>query len=384
MWRPVRVTLALFAPVLSVAVAGCSQPVRVGVVLPETGAAAVYGASIKSGVRLAFDAVIANGEVPGGLEVSYRDSGSDPTRAASAASALFEDGAVLVIGGATSSEAKAMVAVSGSAGRVLLSPSASAPDLARHGGVFFRVYPSDEIEGAAAADFFISDRRARRVFVLQEDNDYTRGLLPVFVSELQAHGGWIVASVEIGSQGLEAQIRQTLARHNVDGVYVCGYGDAIVAAVRALRNLGYRGTICTTSAVNAAPLMQRWATVLDEVCFPLVSFDLSSEREPVASFVRRYHEVYNLAPDVYAAHGYDAVLATLAALRGLRQRTGSTIREELLGLRGVPGVFGPLEFDGDGNIRRSLAMHTVRGGKVSVVEPARTNDQAREKAQANP
>jgi branched-chain amino acid transport system substrate-binding protein len=357
---------------------------RVGVVLPETGAAAVYGTSIKSGVKLAFDAVIANGEVPGGLDVSYRDSGSDPTRAASAASALFEDGAVLVIGGATSSEAKAMVAVSGSGGRVLLSPSASAPDLARHEGVFFRVYPSDEIEGTAAADFFISDRRARRVFVLQEDNDYTRGLLPVFVSELQAHGGWIVASVEIGAQGLEAQIRQALARHNVDGVYVCGYGDAIVAALRVLRNLGYRGTICTTSAVNAALLMQHWATVLEGVYFPLVSFDATSQREPVVSFVRRYHEVYNLAPDVYAAHGYDAVLATLAALRGLRQHSGSTIRDELLGLRGVAGVFGKLEFDGDGNIRRSLAMHTVRGGRVSVVEPARANDQAREKAQAKP
>lgn len=357
---------------------------RIGVVLPETGAAAIYGTSIKSGVKLALDAAIASGEVPAGLEILYRDSGSDPVRAASAASALFDDGAMLVIGGATSSEAKAMVAVSGSGGRVLLSPSASAPDLARHGGVFFRVYPSDEIEGAAAADFFISDRRVRRVCVLQEDNDYTRGLLPVFVSELQAHGGWLVASIEIGAQALEAQVRQALAGHNVEGFYVCGYGDAIVAAVRTLRNLGYRGTICATSAVNAAPLMQRWAAVLEGVWVPLVGFDASSKREPIATFVRRYVEVYNLTPDVYAAHGYDAALAALAALRGLRLHPGSSLREQLLGLRGVAGVVGPLAFDGSGNIMRSLAMHTIRSGKVSGAEPASGGDRERGRAPAGP
>jgi len=81
----------------------CSEAPRIGVVLPETGPAAIYGASIKSGISLAFAEL---GTVHGkAIEVLYRDSGSDAARAASACEAIYEQGALLIIGGATSAEA---------------------------------------------------------------------------------------------------------------------------------------------------------------------------------------------------------------------------------------------------------------------------------------
>lgn len=158
-----RLAAALMVLILA---GGCNPAVRIGIVLPETGAAAVYGASVKSGVKLAFDIGQAKGWAPQGLEVFYRDSGSDPTRAAGAAEALFEDGALLVIGGVTSAEAKAMIPVADRMGRVLLSPSASAPELAGRSPNFFRVYPSDELEGVKAADFLVLVGGAHRKSVV--------------------------------------------------------------------------------------------------------------------------------------------------------------------------------------------------------------------------
>ena len=104
-----------------VTVGGCNARLRIGVVIPETGDAGIYGASVKSGVKLAFDDALARRTAPLGLEVLYRDSGSDPARAASAAEALFETGAVAVIGGVTSAEAKALIPVADRMGCVLLS-----------------------------------------------------------------------------------------------------------------------------------------------------------------------------------------------------------------------------------------------------------------------
>ena len=347
-----------------VAVGGCNAPLRIGVVVPESGVAAVYGASVKSGVKLAFDRALAAGTAPHGLEVVYRDSGSDPARAVSAAEGLFENGAVAVIGGVTSAEAKALIPVADRAACVLLSPSASAPDLARRTRFFFRVYPSDELEGVKAADFLVLTRGTRTVLVLQEDNDYTRGLLPVFVAELASRGGRITGSVRLDEGGWQAQVRETIGPHTPDGVYVCGYGEAILGALRLLRNLGFRGTICTTSAFSAASLLARAGSLAEGVFFPLVSLDVTSHQESVRSFVTRYKAIYNLLPDIYAAHGYDAALTLLASLDGLREPSGVALAKRLHALSGISGVMGPIAFDEDGNVQRALTNHWIRGGRV--------------------
>jgi len=356
-----RLAAALTVLILA---SGCNPAVRVAVVIPETGEAAVYGASVKSGVKLAFDVAQATRGAPQGLEVLYRDSGSDPTRAATAAEALFEDGALLVIGGVTSAEAKAMIPVADRMGRVLLSPSASAPELAGRSQYFFRVYPSDDLEGVKAADFLALVRRARTVLILQEDNDYTRGLLPVFVGELGSHEARVVASIRLGERGWEALLREALARHVPDSAYVCGYGEAILGALRVLRSLGFRGTICTTSAFSAGSVLQRAGSLAEGVFFPLASLDVTSQQEPVRTFVARYRKIYNLLPDVYAAHGYDAALTAMYALEGLSERTGAAVQRRLLALAVRSGVMGPLAFDDYGNIKHTLRNHWIHGGRV--------------------
>lgn len=368
--------LAAGATVLILA-SGCNPTVRVGVVLPETGDAAVYGSSVKSGVRLAFDHAQETQWAARGVEVLYRDSGSDPTRAASAAEALFHHGALLVIGGVTSAEAKAVIPVADRMSRVLLSPSASAPELAGRSQYFFRVYPSDDLEGVKAADFLVLVRNTRSVLVVQEDNDYTRGLLPVFVGELGSHDGRVVGSVRLAGEGWQEQLRSALTRQSPESVYICGYGEAILGALRVLRSLGFRGSICTTSAFNASSVLQRAGSLAEGVFFPLASLDVSSQQEPVRTFVARYRKIYNLLPDIYAAHGYDAALATMYAMRGLTEYTGAAVRKRLRALASMDGVMGPLAFDDYGNIRHALRSHWIHLGRVEDYESYVQRDKER-------
>ena len=257
-----------------------------------------------------------------------------------------------------------MIPVANRLGRVLLSPSASAPELAGRSPYFFRVYPSDDLEGVKAADFLVVVRGVRTVLILQEDNDYTRGLLPIFVGELGGHGARVVSSVRLSEGGWETLLREAVTRHPPDGVYVCGYGEAILGALRVLRSAGFRGTICTTSAFNTASVLQRAGSLAEGIFFPLASLDVTSQQEPVHTFVSRYRKIYNLLPDIYAAHGYDAALAAGFALRGLSERTGAAVASRLRALGGTSGVMGPLAFDDYGNIRHSLRNHWIHAGRV--------------------
>jgi len=346
------------------AFSACSNKLVVGVVLPETGDAAVYGSPIKSSIKLAFDGAIAAKTAPAGLQVLYRDSASDPAQAASAADALYDAGALVIIGAVTSAEATAMIPVADRWERVLISPSASAPELAKRSVYFFRVFPSDDLEGVKAADLLALTRNARTTLVIQEDNAYSRGLLPVFVGEYQSQNGRVVGSVVTSDPTWEKQVREQLASAKPDAVYICAYGNATIEALRVIRSTGYAGTICVTSAINTAALLQRAGSLTEGVFLPLSSLDLASQREPLRSFVTRYRETYNLIPDIYAAHGYDAALATLYALEGLRTRSGGEVQLRLKGLAEKSGVTGPLAFDDFGNIKHYPRSHWIRSGKV--------------------
>ncbi len=336
----------------------------IGVVVPETGEAAVYGASIKTGVKLAFDEAKGARKLPPGLVVEYRDSGSDPAKAASLAEALYKDGALAIIGGVTTAEAQAMIPVADKRERVLISPSASAPQLARMSVYFFRVYPSDDLEGGKAASLITSTLAKRKVIVVQEDNPYTRGLLPVFLGQLASAGGRVLVTVTLGEPGWEQKLRDGLAAYQPEAVYVCGYGEAILKAVSVIRGAGFTGPIVTTSAINTATLLQKGGKLLEGIYFPLAGVDLASTQEPTQTFVKRYHEVYNLLPDTYAAHGYDAALALLYAMEGQPPRSGRDLQLRLKGLGDKRGVTGPLAFDDYGNIKHFPHSYWVHDGKA--------------------
>jgi branched-chain amino acid transport system substrate-binding protein len=358
-----RFIIALALALAVLVLGGCESKLVVGVVLPETGDAAEYGASIKSGVKLAFDEALTAKTAPEGLQVIYRDSGSDPARAKSELEALYDQGALIVIGGATTEEAKAMIPAANRRERILISPSASAPELTRMSVYFFRVYPSDDYEGRKAADLLFT-RGVRRILIVHQDNDYTRGLLGVFMGAFRGAGGEIKGTVRFDETDWKRRASDVLTAFQPDGVYVAGYGDAILTGLRYLKEVGYKGIICTTSAINTAAFLSQASGLAEGVFFPLASFDTRSAKEPVRSFVDRYNVVYNLTPDIYAAHGYDAALATMHGLTGLRTRSGGEIQVRLKGLGDTMGVTGPLAFDDYGNIKHYPRDHWIHAGKV--------------------
>jgi branched-chain amino acid transport system substrate-binding protein len=365
-----KATLTAMLSVALVVTAGCGgSKIVVGVVLPVTGNASAYGTSVKSGVRLAFDDAIAKRTAPEGLEVVYRDSGSDPQRAAAEAEIVLKDGAKIVIGGVTSPEAREMIPVAERYHAVLLSPSASEPDLAASSNLFFRVYPSDDVEGVKAADFLTGDKKVKTVMIVKEDNTYTRGLLPIFTQEFEKQGGKVVGTITIGTEGWEKTFADALTKEKPDALYVCGYGEAILSAVVEIRNDKYAGIVCTTSAIGTVDLVWRGGKLVDGLYFPMMKLDIASQQQPLKDFVAHYKEANNnLAPDIYAACGYDAATIVLDVYKGKPPATDSELVQRILSLGSVRGVTGKLEFDDQGNIKHRLRMHEIKDGKVVDID----------------
>ena len=346
---------------------GCNSKPIVGVILPSTGAAASYGESIESGIRLALADARAQEQIPEGFEVVWADTGSDPERAVAELERMVSElGVKMVIGGATSAEAMAMLPELDDLEIVCISPSASAPGLASRSRMFFRIYPSDELEGHTAGNFLYERLRKHRVLLFTGDTEYTRGIKPEFLKQYEESlGGTVVDTMTLAEDGWRERAATVLDGKSVDAAYVIGYAEEILDVVLFLHERGFAGRIVTTAAFYSGQVIREAGEAAEGILFPLPPFDRTSEKEPVLSFVNRYMNAYERAPDVFAAHGYDVMGLTIRIMNFAKPPETMEILKALnFGVSEYMGVTGPILFDDHGDVKHYPKMFIVKGGQV--------------------
>lgn len=346
---------------------GCGSRPVVGVILPSTGAASTYGESLESGMRLAITDARAAGQLPAEFEVLWADSGSSPERAVAELERLTTERDVrFVLGGATSAEARAMIPKLEDLDVILLSPSASAPDISRESRNFFRIYPSDSLEGNTAGNFLYDRLGQEKVVLYVGDSEYARGIEPEFRKQYEeALGGTVVARIDLTDPDWQQQSAQALRSSGAGAVFIIAYAEQDLAVLRHLREVGFEGRILATSAFYSSRVIHEAGDLADGLLFPLPPFDRTSDKEPVVSFVHRYMETYQRPPDVYAAHGYDAMRLAVDVLEMAKPPETSEIRRALsFGLSEFSGVTGPILFDDYGDVKHYPKMFIVDQGQI--------------------
>src|SRR3989344_5679165 len=167
---------------------------KIGVMYPLTGDGASYGLPIQRTTRIAVDEINAQGGVNGRkLEVIYEDSKCNPKDGNAAAQKLVNlDKVKVIIGGVCSGETLGAAPITEAAKVVLISPSATNPDITNAGDFVFRLAPSDAFAGVVASDYAFNGMDARNAAVISESTDYAQGLRKVFKEEFVKLGGKIV------------------------------------------------------------------------------------------------------------------------------------------------------------------------------------------------
>jgi branched-chain amino acid transport system substrate-binding protein len=379
MFRRVGLTIGALALLFAVST-GCGNKPVVGVLLPTTGEAGTYGESIESGVRLAISDARERGGLPTGFDVVWADTQSDPERAVSELRRMVAERKVrMVIGGATSAEALAIVEVLDSLGVVCLSPTASVPGVSKRSKLFFRIFPSDELEGQTAARFMFDRLGQSRIVVYSVGGEYSSGIETEFVNQFaEALGGEIVDRVDLAVPEWRSASDRTIAASGVGAVYVIGYAEQILEVVTHLRNSGWGGRIVTTSAFFSDRVLAEAGAAAEGLLFPLPPFDRTSDQEPVVGFVNRYMDALGKAPDVFAAHGYDAMWLTIQVMTIANPPETNEIRRAFhFGMNELMGVTGPILFDDHGDVKHYPKMFIVKDGQVVTYQRFITTERER-------
>jgi branched-chain amino acid transport system substrate-binding protein len=318
-----------------------------------TGDAGALGQNMVGGIELALKEY--NDEnADCQINLKKFDSQGSPDTAPGLATQIVNDDTIFgLIGPGFSGESLATGKTFFESGLPSISPSATNVTITQQGWTtWHRVIGNDDAQGQADAMYLTEKAGASKVFVIDDGQDYSKGLAGTVQEAL---GDALVDSdqISVGQTDMSAAVTKVKAS-GADAVFYGGYYTEAGLLAKALRQGGFEGTFMSGDGsedpnfVKVAGADAANDAVLSAPAGP-----------PPADFG---------ASGLYATQSYDATNIFLAALED-----GASTPEEIndfIGSYTADGVSGPIAFDENGDIVESkIYAYFVKDGKLDVDNP---------------
>lgn len=361
--------------ILIAALAGCLQTgknpdvIKIGVLSPLSGPAALYGEMMKKGVDLAIDELNSKGGINGkNISVIYEDDQIDPKQGVAAFQKLITIEKVpAVIGPMGSSVVLAVAPIANQQKVVILSPTASAPDITNAGDYVFRNTPSDVYEGKETAKFAYNSLNLRKIAILYINNDYGVGLKDIFKNNFEQSGGIVTAmeSFDPNSNDFRTQLSK-IKETAPEAIYMIAYKESI-QILKQITELGLDVKVLSVTPFQDPEVIEKAKGSAEGVIYAFVGYDPESKRKEVQDFNQAFRNKYGIDPDPSAAASYDAAkLIAFAIEKG--GYSGEGIKNALYDIKDFSGVSGITSFDVNGDVVKPVEFRIIKNGKFTKYE----------------
>ncbi|HJM22859.1 MAG TPA: ABC transporter substrate-binding protein [Candidatus Thalassarchaeum sp.] len=283
--------------------------VKIGFLNPMTGPIAVYAPGFGAAASIALGMMNAAGWSNGlQFEMVMADSGCSGDVAATAAQTLIDAGVVGVVGAACSGATMAANAVLSAAGIPMISYASTNPGLSDAEAYpnFFRVVPSDAIQGPALNDVVTADGGSD-VALMFMTNDYGSGFADAFTA---AHGADnLCASIgyEETTTDFTSQVQQVID-NSCGSVVLISYAADGAAIVEELAAQSFAGQIFGGDGVAEEGLCSSMTD--PTMCDGIVATKPASATPNERSMA--FNAVCGAIPDcaggIYTAEAFDAMI----------------------------------------------------------------------------
>ena len=371
----------IFALVLVFPLAGCqnqqsggsSESLEIGAIMPLTGDNANYGTTARKGIDLAVKEINESGGIEGReIQISYKDTKAATRTGVNVTQQLVNvSGVPAIIGGIVSGVTLSAAEVAERNEVVLISPTASSPDLSTAGEYIFRNFPSDNLEGRVMAKF-MRNREVSDVAIIQLRNDYGAGVASVFKKAFQNRGGKVVVHERYSEDATQFRpIMEKVQAANPDAIYVIGYYAGAARLIKEARETGIDEQVFSTTTVEDPQFVEVGGEAVEGVIYPLASgYDENSQQPAVQRFQKGFQEMHGESPGFVAAQAYDCVYLIKRAIENGGGFSGPAIQKGMAQIEGFEGATGEITFDARGDVQKSLTMKVVRDGEFKVLEEA--------------
>ena len=379
-------------------------PIKLGGVLPVSGAMGQVGERIAETAQFAVDLFNEAGGVQGcEVEFVLRDTQGQPTVGVDAAKSLVDLEGVPALIGAISSGVSlpilTSVAVPAKVTQVsCCSSSPSFTALAKEGkteGYWFRTYATSRTQAAMGA-LITHEQDYQKTAVIYVNTDFGVNAAEQYKADLEKLGGTVTAMVAYNENQASYRAEVTSALEGEpDSLYLVAFPVDGATITREWLSLGGTGNLVVNNSLRSADYME---AVGEKHLTNLIGYDSAQPRtDSVDSFNALFEERFGGPPDGPGLHSvFDAVTVTLLAMEAAGDEiSGTTIRDNIrvmttpdgepvhpgvdgmkaakaLIAEGKPiryvGATGPLQFDANGDVSAPKLTWRFEGGKNVEIE----------------
>ena len=236
-----------------------AEPFRIGAMDALTGPAETYGNPIIQAKQLAVEEINAAGGINGRmLELIPEDSKCAAQDAITAYNKLTDvDGVKIILGTTCSGAMLGAAPLAESEGVIMLSASATSPDIATAGDYIFRTAINDNQLGIDTGNTLIADD-IHHLATITESTDYAEGARRTTVARLEELGGHVVAGESYTSDITDFRSQLTkLISSQPDGIYLAAQQEFSAGTImKQLRELGFEGPIYSETVATGPEALQ--------------------------------------------------------------------------------------------------------------------------------
>ena len=325
--------------------------IKIGMVMPMTGAAAESGSFAQSGARIALEQVNKAGGVLGKpLELVFEDDQTTNPGAVLAFSKLASEPSIVAfLGSIRSTQMHAMAPDMLKAGKPV-GFGGTDPNLTKLNNPWlFRFRPNDSYSGKVIAQYGTKELGKKKWAIVHSTDAFGTAGAKALTDALPDNGATVALDQGYANQSQDftpvvLAVRQSGA--DILGTYFTFETDLGIFA-RQLRQLGVTiPWVGSPSIVNVTALKLAGPALYNTYGVADYAEDSS---EASKAFGKAYRDLAKVAPDNQSSWPFDAVNVLALAIKKAGSTDPQKIREAIVAIKKYPGAEGEYNFDKNGD-----------------------------------
>lgn len=345
--------------------------IKVGIAGAHSGDLASYGIPTVKAAELVVKDINSKGGILGRrVELLVEDDVCKPELATNTATKLVSSGANVVIGHICSGATKAALGIYKDAGIIVISPSATSPELTQSGQYpnFFRTIASDDAQARLEVDFAINRLKAKRIAILHDKGDYGKGLAEYAKKIIEGSTRVQVVLFEGITPGAVdySAVVQKIKQSGADAVIYGGYHPEASSIVSQMRKKKMNTAFVSDDGVKDDTFIKVAGKFAEGV---YATGPKDTTKNPLAiAAIEAHKRAYGSAPGAFYLNAYAAAQAILNAIEKARS-TNSQAISNALRKYDVNTPLGKIRFDKRGDaIGIGFSMYKVVNGAYTEVK----------------
>jgi len=345
--------------------------IKIGVVLPLTGAVSSFGKSGQNGIKLLEDQVNKAGGINGrNVKFFFEDDEGKPDVATTVGTKLISnDNVVAIVGPLTSGSAIALGPIATQSKIPMITGTGTNPDVTIKGGEYvYRACFIDPFQGTVLAKFAAGDLKAKTAAILYDNgNDYSKGLAEFFEKNFIAAGGKIVAKETYATNDKDFKAQLTKIKPTKpDVILLPDYYSTVGNIAKQARAIDITVPLLGGDGWDSADLFKVGGTAVNG-CYLSDHYSAQDTAAIAVAFRKEYKAKYNLEADAMAVLNYDAAKIMVEAIRTSGKTDGPSIIAALAKTN-IEVVSGNVTFDKNRDAIKGAVILKIENAKFNFVK----------------